>query len=419
MMAMEHPLRFCMITNYYPPYNFGGDGVYVHRLSNELARRGHQVHVIHCKDAYHAFEPEEPSEPYDDHPNVTVHGLRSGWGILSPLLTQQTGQPLLKTAKIQRVLQQGFDVIHFHNFSLVGGPGVLQYGQGIKLCSAHDHWLICQTRVLFRFERAACTKRTCFLCNLWHKKPPQWWRYTGLLRSALSNIDALVVGSHFTIEQMRQLGPDVPLVHLPYFAPRPQPPSDDAATVETPDEPYFLFVGRLVKLKGLQTLIPTFRRWGKAPLLVAGTGRYERQLRQLANGNPAIRFLGHLSGARLQQLYRGAVAVIIPSITYEVGTLVMFEALSHGTPIIVRNLGGLPEHVWQSGGGYIYDSNEQLIATMEQLLANPSLRREMGRRGRQAYLQKWTPEAHLDSYLALIEDLAAGTRPQRASVHHA
>jgi hypothetical protein len=42
----DRPLRFCMITIFYPPYNFGGDGVFVHRLSNELARRGHHVRAV-------------------------------------------------------------------------------------------------------------------------------------------------------------------------------------------------------------------------------------------------------------------------------------------------------------------------------------------------------------------------------------
>jgi glycosyltransferase involved in cell wall biosynthesis len=37
-------------------------------------------------------------------------------------------------------------------------------------------------------------------------------------------------------------------------------------------EPYFLFVGRLEKIKGLQTLIPVFRDYNKARLLIAGTG---------------------------------------------------------------------------------------------------------------------------------------------------
>ena len=49
---MNDPLRFAMITTFYPPYNFGGDGQAVRRLAHALARRGHRVDVIHDVDAY-------------------------------------------------------------------------------------------------------------------------------------------------------------------------------------------------------------------------------------------------------------------------------------------------------------------------------------------------------------------------------
>jgi hypothetical protein len=88
---MNRPLRFCMITTFYPPYNFGGDGIFVKRLANELAQRGHQVEVIHCIDAYHLLSSQESQGSYPDHPNVTVHGLKSRFGFLSPLATYLTG----------------------------------------------------------------------------------------------------------------------------------------------------------------------------------------------------------------------------------------------------------------------------------------------------------------------------------------
>src|ERR1700682_4580848 len=44
-------LRFCFITTFYPPYNFGGDGIAVQRLARALIRRGHCVTVIHDVDA--------------------------------------------------------------------------------------------------------------------------------------------------------------------------------------------------------------------------------------------------------------------------------------------------------------------------------------------------------------------------------
>ena len=137
---MDRPLRFCMINTFYPPYSFGGDGIFVHRLSNELAKRGHKVDVIHCIDSYRLRAGHDPVTTYDDHPNVTVHGISSPFGFLSPVATQQTGYPLFKSSRILEILKKDFDVIHYHNISLFG-PKILQYGQGIKLYSMLEYWL--------------------------------------------------------------------------------------------------------------------------------------------------------------------------------------------------------------------------------------------------------------------------------------
>ncbi|HEY8723559.1 MAG TPA: hypothetical protein VIL92_06825, partial [Gaiellaceae bacterium] len=58
-------LRFCLLTTFYPPYNFGGDGIFVQRLAGELVRRGHHVEVVHSVDAYRALARSEPA-PIDD-----------------------------------------------------------------------------------------------------------------------------------------------------------------------------------------------------------------------------------------------------------------------------------------------------------------------------------------------------------------
>ena len=407
---MDRPLRFCMITTFYPPYNFGGDGIFVHSLSNELARRGHQVEVIHCIDAYRLLAHHEPAKTYDDHPNVTVHGLKSPWGFLSPLATHQTGLPFFKSARIQQILKKGFDVIHYHNISLVGGPKILEYGQGIKLYTMHEYWLVCPTHVLFRFNRAACNHPYCFLCSLTYKRPPQWWRYFGLLKAAVKHVDTFIAPNFFTKNMHRQMGLNIPIVYLPKFVPSGESvlPVYEEAVGETPKKPYFLFVGRLEKLKGLQTLIHVFRHHHNAQLLVAGTGAYEAHLRHLAEASANIRFLGYQSGLRLQVLYKQAVALIVPSINFEVAPpLVIIEAFRQKTPAIVRNLGGMPEIIEESGGGFVYDTEEELVAAMEQLLTNPSIRGNLGMRGYQAYKREWTAEVHLQRYFALIHKIAA------------
>jgi len=409
---MNRPLRFCMITTFYPPYNFGGDGIFVRQLSNELAKRGHHVDVIHCIDAYRLLAHQEPTKTYDDHPNVTVHGLRSRLGFLSPLATQQTGYPFFKSASIRRILEKGFDVIHYHNISLIGGPKILEYGQGIKLYTMHEYWLICPTHVLYRFNRAPCTRPHCFLCSLTYKRPPQWWRYFGLLETTVKNVDAFITLSHFSKDMHYQMGLNVPIMNLPPFVPSAEDvlSTPEKQFEETLQEPYFLFVGRLEKLKGLQTLIPIFRHYRKAQLLIAGTGNYEPELQQLANGSANIRFLGFLPQQQLQLLYRQAVAVIVPSLCFEIVPLVVIESFREKTPVVLRNLGGMPEIIEASGGGFVYNTEEELVAVMDRLLAEPSYRQKLGLRGYQAYQQKWTPEAHLKLYFALIHEISSAKR---------
>jgi len=399
-----------MITTFYPPYNFGGDGIFVHQLSNELAQRGHYVDVIHCLDAYRMLAGQECAGTYDDHPHVTVHGLKSRFGFLSPLATQQTGFPLFKAARIRQVLEKPFDVINYHNISLVGGPKILELGEGVKLYTMHEYWLVCPTHVLFRFNRAPCTQPHCLTCGLLQKRPPQWWRYLGLLESAAKHVDAFIALSSFSKRQHCQMGFDFPIVHLPSFVPSPEPASLTPEDVvgEAQVEPYFLFVGRLEKLKGVQTIIPVFRAHPQARLLIAGSGSYEPRLRQLAEGSANIRFLGQLPEGRLQGLYEQAVALIVPSLCFEVFSLVTMEAFRHRTPVIARNLGALAEIVEESSGGLVYDTEEELWQAMDRLLADPSYRRELGQRGYEAYLRNWTVEAHLKRYLALIHNLSSG-----------
>ncbi len=395
-----------MITTFYPPYNFGGDGIFVHRLANELARQGHQIDVIHCRDAYRLTARHDPEDDYDDHPNVTVHGLKSPFGILSPLASQQTGFPLFKSAGIRRVLNQGFNVIHYHNISLFG-PKVLEFGRGIKLYTMHEYWLVCPTHVLFKDNREACEQPHCFRCTLIYKRPPQLWRQASLLEAAAKHVDRFIAPSQFCEAKHRQRGFAASLTRLPHFVSSAENDSAPSAQADKSGthKPYFLFVGRLEKLKGLQTLIPIFRNFDKAQLWIAGSGSYDGELRRLAGNNHDVRFLGQMSAQQLRQLYRQAIAVIVPSLCFETFGQVIVEAFRERTPALARNLGALPEIIDESGGGLLYNTDAELIEAMNALLSDESRRKNLGMLGHIAYLRNWTPEVHMPRYMALIDEL--------------
>ncbi|MHA2230900.1 MAG: glycosyltransferase family 4 protein [Candidatus Hodarchaeales archaeon] len=396
-----------MVTTFYPPYHFGGDALYIYRLSNELAKRGHSVDVIHCTDAYRVLENGGPKGNFPNHSNVTVYPIKSRAGFISPLLTQQTGMPLLKNHVVKEHLNNnGYDVIHYHNMSLIGIKA-LAYGNSVKLYTTHEHWLVCPMHVLWKYNREVCVKRNCLSCQILGKRPPQLWRYSRLLKQMLRNVDTFISPSRFTKSKHLELGLDIPLVHIPYFLSKPHQNREISAAVseDSNDRPYFLFVGRLEKIKGLQNLIPIFKNNTQYDLLIAGDGEYEEKLKEKAGDAANIKFLGRLDQERLQNLYTNAVALIVPSICYEVFGIIIIEAFSMKTPVIVNNVGAMPEVIEDSGGGLVYNNEDQLKTAMDNLVKDPRLRKTLGQNGYQAYLKYWSEDSHIEKYLCLINNL--------------
>ena len=206
----------------------------------------------------------------------------------------------------------------------------------------------------------------------------------------------------------RQFGFQQPMHVLPNFLPEP-----DAKAAEqmppgcaAPQRPFFLFVGRLERIKGLQDTIPLFNEQSPAELWIAGGGAYESALRELAAGQRRVRFLGRLAEPELRWLYRRACALLAPSICYEVFPLVVLEAFREATPVIARRLGPYPEIIEASQGGLLFLSPAELAAAVTRLAADPALRTQLGQAARHAFQQRWSEDAVLDRYLALIEDVA-------------
>ncbi len=406
-------MKFCMVSTFYPPFSFGGDAMHVYRLSNELARRGHSVDVFFCEDAFLLMNGGPPTYECPNHERVRLRPLKSRVGMLSPLATQQTGLPLFKRELKVALEVEGYDVIHYNNMSLIGIKA-LSYGSAIKLYTTHEHWLVCPMHVLWKFNREVCKERSCFRCQIKGKRPPQIWRKTGLVERMVKHVDCFLSPSRFTLQKHLELGLDVPIRQMPYFLPKPAetvkpPPS------ETQRSPYFLFVGRLEYIKGVHKLIEAFRERPELELLVAGDGEYRTQLEKQAEGLRNVRFLGRLDQNTLADLYRNATAVLVPSICFETFGIIIIEAFSHRTPVIVHDLGALSEVVEDSCGGYIYRSDGELISALDRLSSDRELRNQLGENGHRAFLNYWNEESHLKRYLGLIETIkerrARGLRP--------
>jgi glycosyltransferase involved in cell wall biosynthesis len=411
-----------MVTTFYPPYHFGGDAVFVHQLSKALAQEGHHVEVVHCIDAYNLRGPKRTREQCEAHDRqerdgIVVHRLQSRLGILSPLITQQTGQPGLKRRALRDILAQPFDVVHFHNISLIGGPGVLSMGQApVKLYTTHEHWMVCPTHVLWKNQQKACDAPQCIRCCLRSGTPPQLWRYTRLLERSLEHVDAILAPSAFTAARHRDGGiTSCPIRHLPTFAtiPAVERPSTPAAS-----RPQFLFVGRLTRSKGVPDLVATFEALPAYDLAVAGEGELFEPLRASYAHCQNIRFLGSVARDAVIELYDTVTALILPCEGPEVFPLVVLEAMARGVPAIVRQAGGSAEAVIATGGGIVYHHASELPGIVRRVAADSALREALAQRGLDGYREQYTLETHMKRYFDIIQEVRGSRREPIAAESH-
>jgi glycosyltransferase involved in cell wall biosynthesis len=389
--------RFCFLTTFYPPLNFGGDGL-----------------AVHDADAFSVLSDDPiPDDEAPDPFGVRIITLRTALPFVSTILTHQTGRPVVNGRRLQRILNEGqFDVINFNNISLIGGPGLLAYGRNaVKVYLAHEHWLVCPTHVLWRHKRERCDARECLRCQLHYKRPPQLWRYTGLLERQLRNVDVFIAMSEFSRDKHREFGFPHDMTVLPYFL--PDVDLQPRAALPRPHErPYFLFVGRLEHIKGLDEVLTAFASsYRGADLVIAGDGDHRAELERLAAGNPRVRFVGWLPGDALAAYYAHALALIVPSICFETFGITVIEAFSHGTPVVARRVGPFPQLLQQSGGGALFESPADLLATLRALQEAPDRRAALGRAGYEAFRTRWCESTVIPRYLDVVE----GARQRRTA----
>lgn len=117
---------------------------------------------------------------------------------------------------------------------------------------------------------------------------------------------------------------------------------------EPEKEDYYLFIGRVIKRKGIWTAIRTVGEV-KGKLLVAGQESGGGIVRQLP---PHCKYIGYIEPEQRAELMGKAKAVFVPTLYLEAFGGVNVEAQLCGTPVITTNFGVFPETVVQGITGF-------------------------------------------------------------------
>ncbi len=176
-----------------------------------------------------------------------------------------------------------------------------------------------------------------------------------------------------------------------------------------PEAPLILSVSRLAPEKRLWMLRPVIDALPGARLAIVGDGPIRWLLQTLFANTPTV-FTGYLRGAELAAAYASADVFVLTSANETLGNVVL-EAMASGLPVVVPDQGGQLDHVQHEVNGLVYPSEDQeaLVAAVQRLIADSSLRRRLGAAGR-AYAEQQRWERILDGLIQDWQGIASVSR---------
>lgn len=320
---------------------FGGIEEHVRQISTRLLEAGHAVRVAARRRYY--VEPKTHIEnvPLVYLPTIPVKGLEAG---------------VHAFISTMHAIVRPYDIVHYH-------------GVGASTFSA-----------LLRIFRPKTTVIATFHArDSLHAK----WGFFG--RSYLRFSEhASVLFPHYTIAVSHELqvfcrekfGKEV--VYIPNGAEivtyKKKELDDALAAFDLKSKDYILFVGRLVREKGVHYLIEAFRKLRtKRKLVLIGdvsyTAQYADELFALADGDDRIRFLGRQPHEMVEKCFAGAYLYAHPSDS-EGLPVVVLEAMAAGVMPLVSDIEANKEAIKQSGEVFKKGDLDDLAKKLRSLLRN-------------------------------------------------
>lgn len=387
----------------------GGAEIYCHGLIDELRSRGHDVGFF-AGDAERGERTATTcvvQRPDFDGGNL-IHdaALESAWddfvGEFRP------------------------DVIHVHNcHQLSVGFLAAAARSGVPLMmTAHDFGYLCPNSWMTWGDGTVCEGgpgRKCFEHDCGQNYPfdgrivlANKLRYELLKRTMV----AITAPSQFLADRMTAHGFERASC-VPLWVEGGDESQRSAADLPQRDTNRVLFLGRLVREKGVETLV---RAWPlvlaqrpDAALSIVGGGPELDPLKSVAREiglDPEQVFLGKIPHEQVGEHLARATCQILPSWWCENSPVTTYESYLSGLPMIASDIAGLPERVVPGETGLLAAPRDprDLADRILELLGDTDLQRRL-QQGCLDYVARFTKERHMDRIAALYDEVvAAGPR---------
>jgi glycosyltransferase involved in cell wall biosynthesis len=305
--------------------------------------------------------------------------------------------PLISPAAYYAARSAGAAVVQtLHNYRLLcPGSLFLRDGQVCEDCLGKSIPLAGAIHKCYRGDRAASLATVALLTA--HRA----------IRTYHRAVDTYVALTDFARDKFVEGGfPRHKLVTKPNFIQNDPGPATGAGG-------YALYVGRLDEGKGIEVLLPAWRKLaGDFELRILGDGLLAPLVRDAAAADPRIKWLGRRPMTEVYAAMGDAAFMILSSVWYEAMPKTVVEAYSRGTPIVASSLGALAELVTPGQTGLHFSPGDvgDLTRQMQWALGNPAQMCSMRQACRTVFDTRYTASINLRMLESIYQQSVARRR---------
>lgn len=375
-------MRIMIINTYYYPEIVGGAEYSVKKLAEKLVWEGHTVRVLctgkeYCKEVIDGVEVIRVKDGVvvktADAPNANAFVKLHRW--LQELWCVANKDILLKELDDFKP-----EVIHTNGLYDIS-PIIwkLAKNRGIRVVhTLRDYFLMCP-RVSLTCSRTSSTcQNPTILCKLYRSVNRKHTKYVDAITApSLVVLDTLKEDGYFK----KSLGKVVP--NATEYDEKTVLDICQARQKLLPAAPRFVYLGSLIRVKGVEWLIQCFRKLPNpdVELYIAGKGELEDYVKSAAAEDKRIHFVGFLDEKGVSDLLKKTDVLVAPSLWEEPFGRIVLDAYKHAMPVIVSVHGALPTLVSEGKNGIIVDDkiSDDLKNAMEYFIKNPGKVAEFSR----------------------------------------
>lgn len=277
------------------------------------------------------------------------------------------------------------DVVHGHNWMYMSYLPIKKRLGLPLVVTLHDYSLICAKKNFVRHD-AVCTGRgyfRCIACAQQHFGSAKGvmtslglYQFSWLARRYIDKFITVsnAVAQYNDLDRFR-LNYEV----IPNFVPDDVgtlvQTSHDRLLAQLPDR-FILFVGDLMRLKGVEVLFDAYSRLSMPPPLVL----IGRQYPETPPLPPNVVHLGRWPREAVMHAWDKCLFGVLPSIGLETFGIVIIEAMAFGKPFIASRIGGMSDVVADKATGFLVPPGDasELASAMQLLVDHPELIAHMG-----------------------------------------